>query len=307
MAVATEDPTQSAPARPHANRGRLSLAWVLLALLAGGAGSFVWQGRQLTASDELVSARVGHVTALVDLGTACASARELLAASEGRVDDDEVRDALADALASASATTRAAAATVHELDAAAAQVAQARDEVVAASADVRSAVRRWELGRARDGYLAAASALDDALATAGASLEASSGRVADEAVRTALADAIAHARSHRDSAVPDDVAALTARAAALGDAADSLAARQSDVDAAVATWEASRAAEAAAREAAEREAAKGGAAAEARPPRGARASGPSGGSSDGGHWEETVTYDDSFSVCGDTEGNAWFC
>jgi peptidoglycan hydrolase CwlO-like protein len=108
--------------------------------------------------------------------------------------------------------------------------------------------------------------------------------------------------------VPDDVAALTARAAALGDAADSLAARQNDVDAAVAAWEASRAAaEAAAREVAEREAARRGAAAEAWPPRGARASGPSGGSSDGGHWEETVTYDDTFTVCMDTEGNAWFC
>lgn len=287
---------------------RIVLVGALTLVLVGGpaAASLAWYESRLDASAETVEARGRLAAAAAGLAMVAVPARGLLRTSEGRVADERTRDELAEALASAAAATRTAATSVHELDEAAARVAQAREEVEAAAGVVDGSTVRWELDRAQGAYDEAAGELDTALGAARAVLDASAGRVADDAVRQALGAAVAAARAIYDGAAPRDVAGLTGRAGELSDAARFLAAHSAEVDAAVVAWEAARAAaEAAAREAADR----GTARSSTKPaqPSGNQGSATTGGPSEQYHWEETVTYDDSFTVCGDTEGNSWFC
>ncbi len=302
--VETAVATATAPARPSARTSRVVVVAVVTLTLVGGgaAGALVWQHRGLVAAEETAAARATVSSATLELERVAAPARRLLAESAGRVADEGIRSELRSALDEAAAAKSTDGRTVPELDDLARRIAAARKAVESASAAVTAAVGAWELGEAEAGYATSAERLASVLTSARATWQAAAGRVADDAVRVALASAVEAAQGLLDEPAPRSLERLRSGAASLDRAADSLAGPTAAVETAVDAWEAARAAEAAAAQAASSAASH-----PSTPPRRSSSGAGSGTSTDGSHWEETVTYDDGYSVCGDEQGNWWWC
>ena len=269
---------------------------MLVAVLAGalvassGVVVLVRDERRLAASDDAGEATADVALAVSALAEPVSAARMVLADSAGQVDDEQVRSVLATAVADALDEARSSAATVDDL-------AVAEGALRSATDAVGRSVARWELARARDRWAAAESDLDTALVAARGAFDSSAGRVADDAVRQALAAAIASAQATHDGPAPADAAGLTAAATALAGATASLVGPQTAVDAAVAAWQEAQATAAA-------EAAKAAAKRATTAPKPASSTGTPVNSE--GHWETAVTYEE-LRICGDTEGNSWEC
>jgi hypothetical protein len=304
---------EDGPTTAETTRGRgLARWWVVVAVVlvgvlvaASGTAALARDNRRL-AETAAVGAAAGRATEAVrDLATVVPAARAVLARSADRVADEGVRTDLAAALDAALSAARVHGATVEELDAATARVVSSRDALRTATSATAAAVSSWEIARAQADWSAACAHLDETLAAARGVLDASAGRVADDAVRQALASAVDSAQPLVVGVAPADVSALSAAVAAADAAAESIAGLQAAVTAAVASW---TQAQAAAARATAPPKASGAHSSATKPPVGAsgviapQAAPPT---SDG-HWETTVTYED-LRICGDTGGNSWEC
>ncbi len=280
-------------------------ALVGLLLAVSGAAALVRDDRRL-AEEGAIDAAAGRATAAVaELASAVPAARAALDGSAGHVGDEAARTALAAAIGAAQTAAHAHGATVDEIDAAVARVVASRDALVGATSAVTAEVSSWELARAKAEWSQAATRLDATLSAARGVLDGSAGRVADDAVRQALARAVDLAQVLAGAAAPLEAPALSAAAAALAEAAASLAAPQAAVTDAVASW---TKAEAAAARATAQSTASGAHSSATKAPSGTSlAAAPQGPpATDDGHWETTVTYED-MQLCMDTEGNSWEC
>ena len=305
MAAVTE--TEPETVRPAGARPRARWRVILVVLVAGalvassGSVLVVRSNQRLAAVEALGSAAARAAGATSSLGGPVSAARAALESSEGRVDDERVRADLSDALDEALAATHAEATTQAALDNRTTRLVAARDTLGRATSAVGEAVAQWELAQAQAAWSQAADRLDTAIAAARGVLDTSDGRVADDAVRQALATAITSAQTLRDAAEPAGTVELTSAATALAGAADLLVAPQAAVSAAVELWEQAKAqATAAANEAARAQATQ------KKPTPTAGTAGKPPVTSGDGHWEETVTYED-LQICMDTEGNSWEC
>lgn len=341
-AVAETGVAPMAGARPRARWWVVLVGLVVGALVAAsGTVLLVRDDRRLAAAGERSAARATVAAAVASLAAPVSAARAVLADSAGRVDDERVRSNLTSALDEALAAARGDDLVDAGVTATTGRTSSARAALVAATAAVSEAVARHELTSARAAWVRATSGVDEAIAAASGVFDASAGRVADDAIRQSLATAIDSAQAVRRVSEPADVAGLVEATRLLTEAADSLVAPRAAVATAADSWEQAQIAAAAAK--VPGTAAPKKAPSSTAPSAGTKAPGGSidpydgltwvpdvegvytwcmdgsgatwwcnatpvpGERSDGRHWEETVTNDDSYAVCMDTEGNWWWC
>lgn len=284
-------PTPAPAVRRHPVRLATSL---VLVLVVAATGVWAWDQRPDAAS-AAYSAAIGDVASARDgLAAAVAGAGDAAAIARDQVKDPGLVDELADELHTAASKTptsvdptsapgvnvRAAA------DQAAATAAAMRDltaRVLTAAGSVRASHAAWLADQATAAYADARGRLADAITTGQGALDASAGKVGDDAVRRALSEALAAAVALRDQSAPTDVAALTSATSKIAAATTAVSQAAGTVAAAQATWQGQQDAAAAAETAAKAAGAKGsggqGSTRTAAPP----ASNPStGGGSSGG-------------------------
>lgn len=267
------------PARAHGTRrwvARVVATLLVAALAAAGAG--VVREREARAAEAHTLATATLHDAVTHLRAARDDGRTVLAASAGRVADNPVRARLAAVLVDLPATEPdpdlpRAEATAWCL--AQAEVATDRAARIAeATLDVRRARETWERERARTAHADAVRALADAVGSARAVLAGSEGRVLDDAVREALAAAVAAADDVLGAPGPVGTAALDAAAVTVRAHTDALVVATTDVVAAEEAWQVEQD-----RLATQRAAAAG---ARSPSPTGARGAGTAGGGSSSG-------------------------
>lgn len=328
--------------RPRRTRiiAATSVAAVLVLGGSGGVAYAQWNSGQNAA---VASALSDQDQALRAFKAASDEAHEVLAAAEGKVDDDQVRRDLADMLGDAPEdsspvgdTAGSRAERTAELRDAAAVLRSATDAIAAQTKVVAAAQAAWELDQATAGYDDAVAALTAARDAGASVLAGSEGQVADNAVRQALTDAIDAANALLAVPAPAEVDDLTAAAADIADATTALTAATTATTDAQSAWQAEQdriaaeqAAAAAAAQAA-RSASPSGkssstgksstskSSSSGRTSGGSKSGGTSGGSSGGGTAPATgggstwsggwdTGNSDTVTRCMDTAGNVWSC
>ncbi len=256
----------------RSRRTRIVVTAVGTALIAGAAGgaiAYVAHRNEAERKEAVASAQAQYAAAVAaeaEQDAAQAPAAELLTATESQVADDGTRVRLEAAIRTAGATDVPDAATADDATTEVAHgalgaAATATEAITTATAELNDAVAavtashdRYLLDQAtqrvRDAKAAARSAVDAGEQT----LTKSEGRVDDNAVRQALRDELDKVVAL--VAAPDEgtVQALGAQAAALNEAAGTVAPAQTAVTDAVRARDHRIAAEAAARAAAEKKA-----------------------------------------------------
>ncbi|WP_158376035.1 hypothetical protein [Cellulosimicrobium cellulans] len=290
-----------------------------------GVGVGVLREREARAAEVHAQAAATLSEAAAHLRAARADGRTTLAASAGRVADDEVRSRLAAVLLDLPATEPDPDLPRGEATAwCLAQAEAATDRatrVAEATLEVRLAWDAWELDRARTGHADAVQALAAAAEGARALLADTEGRVLDDAAREVLADAVAVVDGVLGAPAPDGTAALDAAAVAARAHADALVVATADVAAAREAWQAEQdrlAAERAAASATRSSSAAGAGVAGSGSWGGARsgggsASGPGAGSGSGpgrydgwlSRWSPGDPVPDGWTVVVETEGGGW--
>lgn len=315
-------------------RTRVVLAATLASVLVlgvGGGAAFAWNSGQ---NERLAAARSAYSAADAANVEARATASAALEASEGRVADDQVRADLGELLSprgpfqtNGSSRAEKTSALGSATEATEAETA----EIVAATAAVVDAQAAWELEQAQAGYEAAHAELVTALDAGAGVLAGSEGKVADNAVRQTLSDAITAGEVWRNASAGADVdgiASATGRVAEATAAVKTATAATSEAQAAwqaeqdrIAAEQAAAAQAAAAQSAAKSSTAKSSTSSgkKSTPSKSsssgrtsgsssapATSGGSSGGSSSGGGWvvEEQTPMRDR---CGDEHGNTWDC
>lgn len=229
--------------RPHATRRWAArvLATLLVTALAG-VGVGVVREREARAAEVHAQAAATLSEAAEQLRAARADGRTTLAASAGRVADDEARSRLAAVLLDLPATEPDPDLPRGEATAWCLAQAEAATERATRIAEVTAEVRRawdaWELDRARTGHTDAVRALADAVDEARVLLAGTEGRVLDDATREVLAAAVAAADGALGAPNPDGTAALDAAAVTARAHAEALVVATAEVAAAHEAWQA---------------------------------------------------------------------
>lgn len=322
-----DHPRRGDEVRPRSRRWVLRVAAVALVTALIGTGWTAQRRAEAGVAEAFAQAGAVLDTAARDLGAARADAREVLAASAGRVADNAVRRDLAALLVDLPRTdvtpgTPRPRATVlaHErADAAAVRAARLADATQA----VRAAREAWEHERALAAHAGSAARLAAAVEESAALLAASEGHVLDDGPRVALAEVVAEASAVRDAPAPTGTEALAAAAGVADGLVDRLAAARAEVVAAQEAWQAEQDRAAAARAAAR--AAESAGSGASRTPRATGGFASSGRASSGGTSGTTGTsgagsgrYDgwgsgwfpgdpvpDGWTVVVETEGGGW--
>ncbi|NHT17247.1 hypothetical protein G6556_06025, partial [Cellulomonas sp. IC4_254] len=310
--------------RVRSRRWVLRVAAVALVTALIGTGWSAQRRAEAGVAAALAQAGAALDTASRDLGAARADAREVLAASAGRVADNAVRRDLAALLVDlprtdvTPGTPRPRATTLaHErADAAAARTAR----IVDATQAVRDARAAWEHERALAAHAGSAARLSAAVEESAALLASSEGHVLDDGPRVALAEVVAEASAVRDAPAPTGTDALAEAAAVAEGLVDRLAVARAEVGAAQEAWQAEQDRAAAERAAARATQSAGGGASRApRATSGPASSGrASSGSSSGTAGTGSGRYDgwgsgwfpgdpvpDGWTVVVETEGGGW--
>ncbi len=249
MALTTTDELASVeappldPASPRRKIRRTVVATVVALAVVLGGGGVAYARWDADQNAQLAAARSALEAANADAVAAEDAAHRALDASEGKVADNAVRVALLDLLSRSSAgweVPRGQSRSVELglLRAARASAEPWTEEIIAATAAVVTAHAAWEIDQAKAGYEQAATSLGAAIDAATAVLSGSEGRVADNAVRQALADAIAAADTLRTSSVPTEVDALTGAATAIAAATATTDTARTAVTDAQTAWQA---------------------------------------------------------------------
>lgn len=331
---------QQQPARPR--RTRIIVASVLAgALVLGGGGTaMAWNANQ---NQQLAAAEAALLDAQRDRREVIAAATAAHADSAGEVADDQIRAYLADLLASAPLVdieVEQGASRVDQRDALntlAEQWITWLAQVDAATETVNEAHSAWLLDQAATGYDTAVSALTTARDTGAAVLAGSENKVADNAVRQTLTDAIAAGDALLGAEVEAEVEALTAATGEITSATSALTAATSAASDAQTAWQAEQeriaaeqAAAAAAAQAAAAQSANarsssstgksstGKSSSSGRTSGGSKSGSTSSGSSGGGSAPATgggstwsggwdTGNSDTVTRCMDTVGNVWSC
>lgn len=230
---------QQPTSRPR--RTRIVLAATLASVLVlGGGGGVAYAQWNSGQNEQLAAARSAFSAADAANVEARAAASAALEASEGRVADDQVRSDLEELLSARGPfqPNGSRAEKTAALDAATDETEAETAAIVAATTTVVEAQAAWELEKATAGYEAASAELAAALDAGGGVLTGSEGKVADNAVRQALTDAIDAGNALRSAQPAADVDALTAGAAQLAEATAVLSEAASATTNAQAAWEA---------------------------------------------------------------------
>lgn len=316
-------------------RTRIVLAATLAGVLVlGGGGGVAYAQWNSGQNEQLAAARSAFSAADAANVEARAAASAALEASEGRVADDQVRADLEELLSARGPFQTNGSSRAEKTSAlgSATEATEAEtDEIVAATAAVVDAQTAWELEQARAGYDAAVAELVAALDAGAGVLAGSEAKVADNAVRQTLSDAIAAGEVWRHTVAGVEIDGITSATDRVAEATAAVTTATAATSDAQAAWQAEQdriAAEqaAAAQAAAAQSAAKSsttksstGTGKKSTSPKSgspgrtsgsssapATSGGSSGGSSSGGGWvvEEQVPMPDR---CGDEHGNTWDC
>ncbi len=332
--------------QPRATRPRrariIAAASVAAVLVLGGSGGVAYAQWNSGQNAAVAAALSDQDQALRAFQAASDEAREVLAAAEGKVADDQVRRDLADMLGDApedsspvgdTAPSRAERAA--GLRGAAAVLRSATAAIAAQTEVVAAAQASWELEQATAGYDDAVAALNAARDAGAGVLAGSEGKVADNAVRQTLTDAIDAGNALLTAPAPAEVRDLTAAAASIADATTALTAATTATTDAQSAWQAEQdriAAEQAAAAAAQAarsaspsgkssstgKSSTGKSSSSGRTSGGSKSGGTSSGSSGGGTapasgggstwsggWDTGNS--DTVTRCMDTAGNVWSC
>jgi hypothetical protein len=331
---------QPQASRPRRTRIVIAAGVALALVLGSGGAAFAWNADQ---NEKYAAASAAWSSAAEDERRVYDDARAVLDASEGRVADDQVRQALAAAIEygeddlsaaghgpDASRSDKTAAFTAW-----AAASERKAEEIRLAMAAVVEAQAEWELDQATAGYNDAVAALTGARDAGTGVLTGSEGKVADNAVRQALTEAIAGANVLLDVVAPAEVDDLTAGSKTISEMTAVLTTATTATTDAQAAWQAEQdriAAEQAAAAAQAAQAAQA-AAASGKPSTGkpsttkssssgrgssggsktggstaGSGSSPSSPSTGGGGWQlGSETTDDTICHRMDTAGNVWEC
>jgi hypothetical protein len=222
-------------------RTRIVLAATLAGVLVlGGGGGVAYAQWNSGQNEQLAAARSAYSAADAANVEARATASAAVEASEGRVADDQVRADLEELLSARGPVQQngSRAEKTAALEAATDETEAETAAIVAATTAVVEAQTAWELEQATAGYEAASAELAAALDAGGGVLAGSEGKVADNAVRQALTDAIDAGNALRSAQPAGDVDALTAGAAQLAGATAALSAATSATADAQAAWQA---------------------------------------------------------------------
>lgn len=214
----------------------------VLALVLAGGGVAAYHRWDAALNARVAAAQSDLAQAASTLATSERAGRAVLDASAGKVADDAVRQTLAALLDQNLAdaepekqTRQKRIASYNDLASATNALAGKVDKATAA---VKEAQAAWELAQAQAGYDQAVAALAAAIDAGNATLAGSEGKVADNAVRQTLTDAIGAATALRNGSVDASVNALTAATAAVNASAGELAAATSATSEAQSAWQA---------------------------------------------------------------------
>ncbi len=249
-----EMPPEARPAAVHEDISPKAISrrwwWPIIAASAvvvlAAAGLGAWR---VTTAHAASSAYAQLVDARSELNERIEEAQDVLEASDQRVDDDAVREALRTAIEGARAAGRNADALTsddHNVSTktrrqAREQIADAAGVLATAVTAVRDRQSAWELDQASAGWQAARSALGAAIEDATAVLAAAEGQVLDAAVRTALSQALELAAAVRNQPAPETTTTdLIAATEGASGAAQALAAPTQAVRDAQAAWRAAQ-------------------------------------------------------------------
>ena len=319
-------------------RAKLIAAGVVLVVLAGAGGSFVYVGFQRGA-DRLAEANAALAQTLASHGTlvevanaALQDAEAALGASDARVADNSVRGALAaaislstEAIDTATAVTPAPGTDVDEvmtsttaLVATDAALKTSTAALTTATEAVRAAQDAWELVDARASFDTATAALTAAHAAAATAQKGSEGKVDDNGLREDLA--VVLEASAADLAAETELTkseALRSVAETRKTLVASLQAAQQAVTEAQEGWQAAQDKAAAEKSAAARlaqispskvKSGKTSTGSTSTAPKSATSTAPKTSTSSQGYYlEETTTTYDDLTFCMDTHGNSWLC
>ncbi|GEM_PF-2189299 len=254
----TTPPRTTSDREPRAARRRLLRRLlgigVVVALAVGGIIGVRHREAGLAAG--LADALASLGTAGEELDAAIADGEAALAESDGKVESDQRRTALVDALNAAGVDRRVApgsrAERTERATRLAAETRDHADRVTAAAAAVRADVAAWFLARAVDTRAAALAGLDAAVASGEELLAGTEGRVLpDNGPRQTLRDALDAAITARDADVDlEDADAVTASAGRIDDSGAALGVAVAGVTSAHEAWRAAEADRVAAEQAA---------------------------------------------------------
>lgn len=227
-------------------RTRIVLAATLAGVLVlGGGGGVAYAQWNSGQNEQLAAARSAYSAADEANDEARAAASVALEASDGRVADDQVRVDLESAISSRGAfhtnppwSDGSRAAKTAALDSATEVTEAETAEIVDATTAVVEAQAAWELEQATAGYEAADAELAAALDAGAGVLAGSEGKVADNAVRQVLTDAIDAGNALRSAQPADNVDALAAGTEQLAEATSALTVATASTTEAQAAWQA---------------------------------------------------------------------
>lgn len=256
------------PGEPTAARS-FRLKWLLVfvsaALVLSVAGVAIARAHTEARAESAVQATLSTLDTArsirEDLQTREESSKQLLGATVGQVDDDDLRQTLSAALDDVrSLLAREVAAPDDSVSLAEALAAQeqaqeyltellaAGDAMASASEAVSSAHATWVLRQAVSQHAAAKQELADAIASAERLMSESDGRVTDESVRESLQNQIDAASTALGASVDDsDLASVTAQTQVFAEALRRLQGASSTTEDSEAAWAAAQAAAEAAR------------------------------------------------------------
>lgn len=241
-------PSGIEPTLVRRRRRAVAVVAAAAAIVVLVVGWVVYRAWDTSVEADLAEATDALQSAVLELHQAVDTSELVLADSDGRVGDDQVRvdlasvvsgvDELSWSLPDGSRQARTVAAT-----GLAAQARTHTTAVASATGLVRAAVEAFELDQAADLARQAGGRLAASIADGRTTLDATAGQVLDDAVRMVLADALTSAEAHEPLAVDEPLAVVeqtkahAAAAADLAKIADAVdTARQGVVDA-QAAWQ----------------------------------------------------------------------